>query len=376
MRFLSQQEMQDFDNKRVIVRVDFNVPINESGEVSEDESYRIHAVKQTIEWLQNANAKIILLSHIGRSGDSLHPIAEYIQKNIPEWKLEFCPELISEAVQKTIGEMENRTCILLENVRMDSREESNDIDFAKALSEYGDYYINDAFGACHRSHASVVGIPEFLPSYAGFLIETELHQLRRAFQPIKPSVLIMAGVKFETKLPLIEKLSDQYETIILGGGLLNTFLSQYGYAIGKSVFDKDAKLDSILKNKKIVIPDHVVVERNNSLVITIPVQKVLENDVIVDIVISHDIQKKIENAQTVVWNGPLGWYERGYTESSRDVALALFPEEQFSIVGGGDTVTMLRKEKLDRRITFLSTGGGAMLEYLEQGTLPGLQVLQ
>ncbi len=375
MNFLSQNNLHDFTGKRVIVRVDFNVPIHD-GVVSPEESYRIASAAKTIEWLQNADAKIILLSHIGRKGDTLRPVADYIHRYFPQWNMEFIPAIGGSEVSQKIESLENGACLLLENVRSHAGEELNDLDFAGQLASFGDFYVNDAFGASHRNHASIVGIPKFLPSFAGFLIESELHQLQHALHPIKPAILIMGGIKFETKLPLIEKFLPKYQKVLLGGGLLNTFLHQSGYTIGKSVYDTTANLTSIINDRKIIIPDQVVVERNENLVITIPVQEVQENDVIVDIIIDHDTHEYIESAQTIVWNGPLGWYERGYIESSRDIAFSLVSEDQISLVGGGDTVTLLKQEKIDDRITFLSTGGGAMLEYLEQGTLPGLEVLK
>lgn len=375
MNFLSQNSLHDFTGKRVLVRVDFNVPLADEI-ISPHESYRIESAAKTIEWLQSADAKIILLSHIGRQGDSLRPVADYIQKRFPHWNLEFIPSLQGQLVSEKVANLKNGNCILLENVRSHPGEESNDLDFAGQLASLGELYVNDAFAASHRKHASIVGIPKFLPSFAGFLVESEIHQLQHALHPIKPSVLIMGGIKFETKLPLIEKFLPKYQKVILGGGLLNTFLKQSGYQIGKSTHDTSANLESLLDNRKIIIPDQVTVERDDRLVITIPVEDVQENDCIVDIMISHDMHKIIENAQTIVWNGPLGWYERGYVESSRDIAFSLIPEDQVSLVGGGDTVTLLKQENLDQRITFLSTGGGAMLEYLEQGTLPGLEVLK
>lgn len=372
MKYLSQQNPNEFNGKRVIVRVDFNVPI-EHGTVSESEAFRIHAVIPTILWLKNAGAKIILISHIGRSGDSLSPVAEYIRTNVPEIDLEFISEIMSDQVTDTIDHLKNGDVVLLENIRQNPGEEKNDLVFSQTLASYADYYVNDAFAVSHRAHASVVGIPAIISGYAGLLIESEINHLNQALQPTSPSVLIMAGIKFETKLPLIEKLLPVYDSVILGGGLLNTYLKSSGNLVGKSVIDESADLASIIGNGKIIIPDRVIVEREGASY-EIDTNQVVENDTIVDVIISTKMKELINTAHTVVWNGPLGWYEKGYTKSTLDI-IENIGAQTHTIVGGGDTVTVIRKEKLEDRITFLSTGGGAMLEYLQNGTLPGLEVL-
>ncbi len=361
MNYLSQQNPNNFLGKRVVVRVDFNVPL-EDGIVSESEAFRIHAVVPTIQFLKSAGANIVLLSHIGRSGDSLQPVADYLEKNLPELGISFSPDGII-----------NGDCVLLENVRKNSGEESNDPEYAKQLASLGDYFVNDAFAVSHRAHASVVGIAGLLPSYAGFLLESEIQNLNKALQPESPSVLIMAGIKFETKLPLIEKLLPVYDTVILGGGLLNTYLKSFGLNIGKSVIDSSANLSTITGSSKLVIPEKIILEREGSAQ-TVTTSQVQENDTIMDVVIDDNMKELLSSAKTVVWNGPLGWYEKGYMESSLDI-VANLGTQTHSIVGGGDTVTVIRKEHLEDKISFLSTGGGAMLEYLQNGTLVGLSAL-
>lgn len=378
MNYLSQTNPSEFTGKRVIVRVDFNVPIDLSaqsgnGTVSESEAFRIHAAVPTIQLLKDAGAKVILISHIGRSGDTLEPVADYIVDQLPELNITFVPEIIGDQVDSAIENLQNGEIILLENVRQNPGEESNDIEFAKKLASYGDYYVNDAFAVSHRNHASVVGIPSIIPGFAGLLLESEMNHLKRALQPVSASVLIMAGIKFETKLPLIEKLLPLYDSVILGGGLLNTYLKSRGINIGKSVFDETASLTSIMNNPKIIIPEQVIIEQNGTA-LTVMTAEVLDGDVIVDVVIDEKMKQIVRFAKTLVWNGPLGWYEKGYVQSSLDIIANFGPETQ-SIVGGGDTVTVIRKENLENKISFLSTGGGAMLEYLQQGTLPGMSSL-
>ena len=373
LNYLSQTNPIEFTGKRVIIRVDFNVPI-ENGVVSESEAFRIHAVVPTIQWLKNAGAKIILISHIGRGGDSLSPVADYITTTLPELGVKFIPEIIGESVNTAISNLKNSDVILLENIRQNPGEEKNDSEFAKTLALYADYYVNDAFAVSHRAHASVVGIPAIIPGYAGLLIESEINHLNQALHPQSPSVLIMAGIKFETKLPLIEKLLPLYDSVILGGGLLNTYLKSSSISVGKSVIDESADLSSIIGNTKIIVPDIVVIERDGTSY-EINTTEVMENDIIVDVVISEKMKKFINTAATIVWNGPLGWYEKGYMQSTLDIVSSL-GSTTHTIVGGGDTVTVIRKEKLEDKITFLSTGGGAMLEYLQDGTLPGIEILK
>lgn len=373
MNYLSQQKPELFTGKRVIVRVDCNVPL-ENGSVSESEAFRIHAVVPTIQWLKNAGAKIVLLSHIGRSGDSLQSVAVYLTAQLPELGVTFIPEIIGQKVDTAISNLQNGDIILLENVRKNPGEESNDPEYAKQLARFGDYFVNDAFAVSHRAHASVVGIPKLIPGYAGLLLESEINHLNQALQPISPSVLIMAGIKFETKLPLIEKLLPLYDTVILGGGLLNTYLKSFGWNIGASVFDDSADLSAIVSNTKITIPEKVIIERE-SVPQVVTTSQVQEKDVIVDVVIDNNIKELLSTAKTVVWNGPLGWYEKGYTQSSIDIVESL-GRATHSIVGGGDTVTVIQKEHLENKVSFLSTGGGAMLEYLQDGTLLGIKVFK
>lgn len=362
MNYLSQTDPSQFRGKQVVCRVDFNVPI-ENGMVSESEAFRIHAVVPTIQFLKSAGSKIVLLSHIGRAGDSLQPVADYIAKNLPELGIVFSPD-------GTI----NGDCVLIENVRKNPGEESNDPEYAKQLASLGDYFVNDAFAVSHRAHASVVGVAALLPSYAGFLLESEIEHLNKALKPESPSVLIMAGIKFETKLPLIEKLLPLYDSVILGGGLLNTYLKAFGTNVGKSVIDSSADLSSIVSNPKITVSEKVVIERDGAKQ-TITTSQVQEGDIIVDVGIDDNIKEILNAAKTAVWNGPLGWYEKGYMQSTIDIVANLGSSTQ-SIVGGGDTVTVIRKEHLESKISFLSTGGGAMLEYLQNGTLVGIQALK
>ena len=383
MNYLSQQNPEIVNGKRVIVRVDFNVPVEVSagqagnGVVSESEAFRIHAVVPTITWLQHAGAKIILISHIGRLGDSLQPVADYLKKYVPELDVQFIPYSVGEWVQKTISDLQNGEILLLENIRQHSAEELNDPEFAKKLASYADYYVNDAFAVSHREHASIVGIPAMLERdhcFVGLLFEKEIQNLNRALQPQSPSVLIMAGIKFETKLPLIEKLLPLYDVVLLGGGLLNTYLKASHISVGTSVVDDSANLSRIIGNTNIIIPEHVVVERKGSAC-TILTSHIQDNDIIVDVVISNHVKELLSRAATVVWNGPLGWYEKGYMKSSQDIIKSFGPETK-SIVGGGDTVTVVNKLGLEHHISFISSGGGAMLEYLKGCTIIGILTLK
>lgn len=369
MNYLSQQQPELFTGKRVIVRVDCNVPL-ENGIVSESEAFRIHAIIPTVTFLKNAGAKIILISHIGRSGDTLAPVAEYLHTTFPDLGVQFVSQVTGEIVSHRVELLNNGEVLLLENVRKNPGEETNDPLFVKELAGLGDFFVNDAFAVSHRAHASVVGIAQVLPSFAGLLLEKEITNLQSALSPQSPSVLIMAGIKFETKLSLIEKFLPMYDTVILGGGLLNTYLKSCGLSIGASVFDDSANLSTIIRNPKITIPEKVIVERDG-VAQMVTIAQIEDKDVIVDITIDDNIQELLGAAKMVVWNGPLGWYEKGYMQSTVDIVNSLGKQTK-SIVGGGDTVTVIRKEHLEDRVSFLSTGGGAMLDYLQNGNIVGL----
>jgi len=267
---------------------------------------------------------------------------------------------------------------LLENLRTDPGEKTNDPQFAKFLASYGDIYVNDAFAASHREHASIVGIPAHLPSYAGLLMEEEIQGLRNALMPPKPYVFILGGAKFETKLPLIEKFMHIADTVFVGGALAHNILQARGYEIGASIVSEgDFALDEIAHSKSVQVPSEVVVRKGDEVIVK-DVADVASDEQIVDAGAGTlaDLTALIDKAQFVLWNGPLGYYEGGFDEGSNDLARIIGEARADSLVGGGDTLTAIHKTGVEEGFETISTGGGAMLEFLLNETLPGIDALE
>lgn len=370
-------QVKKLEGKRVLLRTDFNVPFGKEGTLTPDEAVRIEKSLETIKFLKKAKAKIIIISHIGRDGnDSLRPVAEYLAKKIT---ITFLKGHIQDFVHEHIENMKPGEVVLLENLRQDEGEVENNTSFARGLSRLADIYVNDAFAVSHRRHASIVGIPKFLPSYAGILLEQEIASLSSVMKKTKkPFLFILGGAKFETKLPLIKKYIGIADVIFVGGALQNNFFKAEGKEIGKSLVDaKRYNLGSLLRTGKIMLPQDVVV-RNGSTQRIITSSQVEYNDMIVDIGPESvsSLKEKIKSAKMILWNGPLGLYEEGFVRSTEEIAKAIARSISFSIIGGGDTAVTIKKLKLEKKIDFISTGGGAMLEYLEKGKLPGIEALK
>ncbi len=373
------RKIQDIKNElagaRVLCRVDFNVPIKDSGVIMSD--FRIRAALPTISFLKESGAKIILMSHIGRDSDeSLLPVANYMKQNMGI-ELDFVPALFGSNVEEKIENMKNGEIVMLENLRQDSGEVDNDTVFAKKLAQYGDIYVNDAFSVSHREHASVVGIPNHLPAFAGLRIQEEIENLslKNSKHPI---LAVLGGLKFETKEPLVKRLLDDVDNLYLCGALAHDFYISLGYEIGRSAHGDDLPEEDLVVNEKIIIPSDVLVE-NGARKDYKRADKVSHNEKIVDI--GRESLFTLKNlslkAKTIIWNGPFGWYEGGYDKGTIDYLEFLAEQKQNLriIVGGGDTVEMIEKAGLVDEFSFVSTGGGAMLEFIEKGTLVGLEAL-
>ena len=363
----------DLSGKKILVRMDYDVPITD-GAVNEEDAMRINASIQTIDYLMALGGQIILVSHVGRKGESLEPIAHYLNTKRSCF---FVRDILGQEAQNAIASMTDTDIVLLENLRTNPGEEGNDPEFAKALAGYADYYINESFAVSHRNHASIVGIPKILPSYAGLQFQAECEALSKLKNPEPPFVLIMGGAKFETKLPVMEQFLDKAQTIIVGGALVNTLLQKRGFSVGISLIDTTADVTRLLKAPNIFLPDRVIVERHGAGV-DIPVTEILQGDNVVDLSPQslQRFQKTIADAKTIIWNGPLGLYERGYTKSSEKIIELIQGSKAFSVVGGGDTVAMITQKNLTSSFSFVSTAGGAMLEFLAKGTLSGIEALK
>jgi phosphoglycerate kinase len=363
----------DLFEKRVIARAGFDVPV-ENGVVVND--FRIREALPTIKYLVDAGAKVILISHIGRDKENtLRPVADALRAFVP---VTFVPDLTGQEAKDAVLNLENGTCLMLENLRGDEREVANDEGFARELSAFGDMYIDEAFSVMHRSHASIVGIPKYIPSYVGIESAREITELTHARTPEAPSLFILGGSKFDTKIALIESFIPRYSTIFVGGALAHDIWRARGISIGTSVTsDIDLKGRPFLDNPALLVPVDVVVQNAQGDVRTTTPTDVREDEAIMDCGPETValIARLAKDAKTVLWNGPLGWYEKGFIQGTQQVVEAIAHSSAYSIVGGGDTVAAIESTNLRSKIGFVSTGGGAMLELLLDGTLPGISVL-
>lgn len=354
MREIKDAEVQ---GKRVLVRADLDVPLK-GGEVADD--WRLQSLVPTLEFLQAGGAHIIIIGHLGR------PEGRAVEA------LKLAP------VEKKLRELTAVPFEMKENLRFDEREEKNDIGFAKEMAAWGDVYVNEAFANSHRAHASMVLLPTLIPSFAGLRLAKEIKTMQEALQPAKPALAIMGGAKLETKSPLLEKLSASYEKILVGGALGNDLLKVRGLPVGLSLVGESPVPEAIAGNEKLLMPEDMVAEDEQGNSRAVHLADVRTQERIVDIG-SATIERwseEISKAQFVLWNGPLGFYEKGYRAGTEGIAEAIRSAGCSALIGGSDTVAAVRKVAFDEKKVFLSVGGGAMLQYLAGGTLPAVEVLQ
>jgi phosphoglycerate kinase len=371
----SIKEIENLKDKKVIVRVDFNVPIKD-GKVLDD--FRIQKALPTIEFLQKKGAKVILLAHLGDDGSqSLKPIALKLKKYIPE-SLFIDTPIHSDATEESLAKLKKGQVVLLENIRREKGEKENAPSFARALSRFGDIYVNDAFSVSHRLHASVVGLPKFLPGYAGFQLVEEVKHLSKAFEPSHPFLFMLGGAKFETKIPLIKRFTKNADTVFISGALMNDFFKSKGYEVGTSLTDEgNFNIPSLLKNKNLILPTDVEVAHGSKHRFTKPTD-VHPDEQMVDVgpETVETLKGLITKARFILWNGPLGKYEMGFGGATEKILKEISKSNAFSVIGGGDTVALISKLKLEKNLGFVSTGGGATLDFLAKGTLPGIKALK
>jgi len=355
---------------RVLLRIDINEPMAR-GRVLND--FRIRRSVPTIDFLKKKGARVIILAHVGQSHGTLRTIAERLNQ--------FTRVSFESSLLPGLGDvgalMKNGSAIILENIRRYDGEEKNKISFARTLARMGDIYVNDAFSVSHREHASVVLLPRLLPSYSGFLFHEEIKHLSLALFPKRPFVFILGGAKFSTKMPLIKKYLQIADTVFVGGALANNFYKAMGMEIGRSRAEHPgAALLSLLKNKKLILPSDVRVKGRGGERVVRP-GEVLPGDLISDAgeETLEEISKIIMRARLVVFNGPLGNYEEGFDQGTNALLSAIAKSRATSIVGGGDTVDLVGRLGLEKKFTFVSTGGGAMVGFLARGTLPGIDAL-
>lgn len=391
LRTLKNIKKADLKNKRVIVRCDFNVPLNKKGEIIDD--FRISQTLPTINYLVQNGVKVILMSHLG---DPEGEVAENLRLNqIQEKLMEYLDLSIAKAsdwnfnnLREWIGQMRAGEILLLENLRFHPGEEANDENFAKALSSLGDIYVNDGFGTCHRVHASIVGVPKYLPSYVGLLLEKEISVLSQVLaEPKRPLAVIMGGAKVSTKIKLIEKFLKIADNILLGGVLANTILKAKGMATGKSIVDEEM-IDDVQKlniaDSRIHLPIDVIVakglgEEEVRAAKCRSLNNIASDELIFDIGPETQtlFSEIIGKSKTVFWNGPLGYFEKEeFAKGTESIARVMAKSKSFKVIGGGDVVSMLSKLGLADKMDHISTGGGAMLKFLSGEELPGIKALQ
>jgi len=337
----------DVKGKRVLVRCDFNEPLDNSGALLDD--FRIKKSLPTIQYLLEHSAKIILMSHLGDPGGkpvehlTLKTVKETLEKLL-EKKISYASDCIGLDARASVQALQDGEILLLENLRFHAQEEVNNAEFAHQLAMLGEIYVNDAFSVCHRAHASVVGVPQFLPSAMGFLLEQELEQLEKVrHNPLRPFIVIVGGVKVETKAAFIEKISHSADEVLVSGLIKKELQEKY---------------PDILKNGNIIGPH----ENLDSMDISSETQEIFK--------------QKIMNAKTVVWNGPVGKFEdKEHSAGTSAVAHAIIQSGAFSLVGGGETIEFLHQSGLMEEFSWVSTGGGAMLDYISGQELPGLKAL-
>jgi len=391
---MNKQSVKDIkvQGKRVLVRVDFNVPVDEQQRITDDT--RIRAALPTLRYLLGEGAKLILISHFGRPKGQVNPkyslspvavrLSELLGQEVP-----LAQDCIGPEVMAQVQALKNGQAILLENVRFHAEEEKNDPEFAKQLAALADLYVNDAFGTAHRAHASTEGVAHYIPAVAGFLMEREVEVLGKALEnPARPFVAIIGGAKVSDKIGVIENLLNKVDVLIIGGGMANTFLKAQGYSLGKSLVEEDklALASELLVKAKtlgveIVLPQDVVVAKEFKAEAkhrTVVVDQIGEDEMALDIgsTSAEAFAKHIASAQTIVWNGPMGVFEmESFAQGTEKVAQAVAACSGTTIVGGGDSVAAVEKMGLAEQLTHISTGGGASLEFLEGKVLPGVAAL-
>ena len=387
------QSLLDLNKKKILLRLDLNVPIK-NGKIVD--STRINKILPTINFLLKSNAKIIILSHVGRPNGkivnelSLKPVCENLKEKINS-EIRLVTKNLKEINSNNLFINSDEKILMLENIRFYKEEEENNYEFAKHIASLGEIYVNEAFSCSHRAHSSIHEIPKFLPSYSGLQLETEINALKKITSEIKrPITCIIGGSKISTKINIIKNLIHKFDSIVIVGGMANNILEYKGIEIGNSIREKNCNkiIEEIFNisqkaNCKIIYPEDVVVgnDLNGSSKVK-ELNNILKDEMILDI--GPKTIKKIKdiilNSNTILWNGPAGYFENinfanGSFEIAKEIAKETKNGNLYSVLGGGDTVSVINKIKLFNNFNFVSTAGGAFLEYLEGKDLPGISAL-
>ncbi|MEK7661971.1 MAG: phosphoglycerate kinase [Patescibacteria group bacterium] len=365
----SIRDAKNLRGKRVLLRLDLNVPLLR-GKVAD--TSRIESSLPTLKFLRAAGARTVIISHLGNGETSLKEVARKLNSFIT---VGFIPGLLDAKTEAAVTSLPEGGILMLENLRSDSGEKENSTFFALSLSRLGDIYINDAFSASHRAHASIISLPKFLPGFIGLQFEREIFELSKSLTPKKPFLFIIGGAKPETKLPLIKKYARVADKIFVGGALMNSFFKSKGYEVGKSIAeDAGDDLAELAKNKNFMLPEEVVVDGGKIK----KVGDIDKNDIVRDIgpKALQVLIKSVKGKKEIIFNGPLGYYELGFDKSTKELLKAMAKSGARTVVGGGDTLALVSRLKIGKKISFVSTGGGAMLLFLATGTLPGIEALK
>ena len=372
-------DIKILENVKVLLRVDFNVPV-ENGKVVDD--FRIRKTLPTIHLLQEKKAKIILIAHIEGNEKGSNPSLAPVVEHLKTLGLSCTFVTNYRNANATIESMQPGDVIMLENLRLNEGEKKNDKQFAKELASLADIYVNDAFSVSHRAHASIVAVTEYIPSYAGPLLAHEVEELSRAFKPKRPFLFVLGGAKFETKVPLIEKFIETADMVFIGGALAHNFFKEKGYNIGQSLVSaQDFNLKRFFGNLKLLLPIDVSVIKEKGQTpeqaAAVDATAVTDSENIMDAGprTLEMLKEKIASAEQILWNGPIGAYEAGFKQPTIEMAKAIASSKAYTIVGGGDTLATIAELNNEDQYSFVSTGGGAMLDFLAMGTIAGVDAL-
>ena len=377
MKCIDEVPANELKGKRVLVRASLDLPVDSKGNVSD--IFRLKKALPTLEYLSKAGAKVVILTKIGRDpSETVAPVEKALKQFIP---VTYIPDLFGPLVQSAVGAMRDGDFILLENLQTDPGEVANDPQFSKNVAALGDIYVNDCFVSAHRESAGMVGVPKLLPSYAGIQFRDEVKELSGALHPASPSLAIIGGAKFETKDPIIHSFLELYDHVFVVGAIANDVLKAKGFPVGVSKVSEHAPGADVVSNPRLLMLSDVTVERPDKQAQVKKPADVAADEKIVDIGPDSvkDVAPLIEQASFITWNGPTGLYEAGYIQYTQAIAELIaqaVARGAKAVIGGGDTIAAIQESGLDEsKLGFLSTGGGAMLEYLLKGTLPGIDAL-
>lgn len=378
MKCVDELQPNELRGKKVLVRAGLDLPVNEHGEVTD--LFRLKKAIPTLKFLADAGAKVIILTKIGRNeNDTNEPVYRALKHHIP---VTYVPEIFGHLADAAVGAMREGDFLLVENLQQHPGEKANDPAFCAQLAQYGDLYVNDCFPSAHRESAGMVGMTKVLPSYAGIQFRDEVVELSKAIEPPHPAFAIIGGAKFETKVPVIDLFLKKYDHTFIVGAIANDVFKAQGLPVGRSRVSAELPPQSVVRHARIIAPNDVTAQRSDGHAFVKKPHEVIADDKIVDI--GPDsvalVAPYLERAQFIIWNGPTGLYEEGFTSYTHALAEIIARRVEAgarAVIGGGDTIAALNESGItEERLGFFSTGGGAMLEFLVKGTLPGIDALE